>query len=277
MAQFSRTWWGRRFLEALEQFTDRTRLSRGRAYARTGKILSYRIENGTVTARVRGKANPYFGVFEEPIYTTTIATAVISLDDWIKVIDQLATSASFVARLLMNEMPDSIDDVLNEFGINLLPHDQDDFVTTCTCPDWSNPCKHVAGLYSQLAADLDSDPFLLFELRGLSRETLRQQLATSRLGQVLAAELAPRENDPEPVASRYTRPEQSSPLVMGYREFWLGAKRLPVLDPLTPPGVPALLIKKQGDYPTFWHKDTSFIETMEDVYERVRARSPELK
>jgi hypothetical protein len=33
MAQFSRTWWGQRFIEALEQFTDPARLGRGRAFA----------------------------------------------------------------------------------------------------------------------------------------------------------------------------------------------------------------------------------------------------
>ena len=33
MAQFSRTWWGQRFIAALEQFTDPARLGRGRSYA----------------------------------------------------------------------------------------------------------------------------------------------------------------------------------------------------------------------------------------------------
>jgi len=31
MAQFSRTWWGKRFIEALEEFTDSARLGRGRS------------------------------------------------------------------------------------------------------------------------------------------------------------------------------------------------------------------------------------------------------
>ena len=33
MAQFSRTWWGQRFIAALEEFTDPARLGRGRSYA----------------------------------------------------------------------------------------------------------------------------------------------------------------------------------------------------------------------------------------------------
>src|SRR5579875_3894923 len=39
----------------------------------------------------------------------------------------------------------------------------------------------------------------------------------------------------------------------------------------------ALLIKKQGDYPPFWHKDVSFISVMEELYERVRTKNRQMK
>ena len=41
--------------------------------------------------------------------------------------------------------------------------------------------------------------------------------------------------------------------------------------------MPALLVKKQGDYPPFWQKDGSFIEVMEELYDRVRTKSPQMK
>lgn len=66
MAQFSRTWWGKRFIEALEQFTDSARLGRGRSYASAGKILEYKIDKNKITAKVKGSINPYFGVYKEP-------------------------------------------------------------------------------------------------------------------------------------------------------------------------------------------------------------------
>jgi len=59
MTQFSRTWWGRRFIEALEGFTDPSRLGRGRSYANGDRIIGYAIAEGTVTAKVRGSINPY--------------------------------------------------------------------------------------------------------------------------------------------------------------------------------------------------------------------------
>jgi len=58
MAQFSRTWWGKRFIEALEEFTDSARLGRGRSYASGGKILDKSINKITATVK---SINPYFG------------------------------------------------------------------------------------------------------------------------------------------------------------------------------------------------------------------------
>ena len=283
MAEFSRTWWGERFLAALEGFTDPARLARGRSYARNGKILSYKVTENTVNAKVRGSINPYFGVYKEPTYTTTITMTAIPLADWRRIIADLSGKASFVARLLMNEMPDNIEEAFAGLGLHLLPHAKRDFVTKCSCPDLENPCKHIAGVYYLLASDLDRDPFLLFELRGLSRENLRTQLAGSPLGKILAAELTPREVPIAPAASYHTRPEPvaaglpAGGAALSHREFWLGAKRLPGLEPATPPSVPALLVKKQGDYPAFWPKDASFIGTMEELYGRVRSKSHHLK
>ncbi len=279
MGQFSRTWWGQRFIEALEQFTDSARLGRGRTYARGGRILDYKIANGTVTARVRGSINPYFGVYNEPIYRTSITIKAITAADWTKVIRQIASRADLVTKLLMNEMPDTIEDAFSGLDLHLLPHSERDFVTDCSCPDWANPCKHIAGVYYLLASALDQDPFVMFELRGLSRDDLRVELARSPLGQILASALTSEDIPVEPVESCYTRPTREPAAgVASHKEFWTGAKRLPApLATTSQAGVPALLIKKQGDYPPFWHKDVSFISVMEELYDRVRTKNRQMK
>jgi uncharacterized Zn finger protein len=281
MGQFSRTWWGQRFIEALEQFTDSGRLGRGRSYAVGGKIIEHKLANGTVSARVRGSINPYFGVYKEPIYKTSITIKAISAADWKQVIRQIAERADLVTKLLMSEMPDTIEEAFAELGLHLLPHSQKDFVTSCSCPDYANPCKHIAGVYYLLASELDRDPFVMFELRGLSREALLTELAQTQLGQILAAALSANETTMEPVESTsyYTRPIKETILVPpSYKEFWTGAKRLPAPPPpAVQPGVPALLIKKEGDYPAFWHKDASFIKVMEEIYERVRTKNKQMK
>lgn len=275
MAQFSRTWWGQKFIVALEQLTDPGRLSRGRSYASGGKIKSFEIKDGIVTARVRGSINPYFGAYKEPIYTTVIEFQAISAAKWAVAIALIASKASLISKLLLNEIPNNIEDAFVTLGLNLLPRSQKDFDAHCSCPDWSNPCKHIAGVYYRIAAELDRDPFLLFELRGLSRKDLHIELAKSPLGQALAAELQLEQHPPQSVSSYYTRPQTIPVETVGeLRDFWHGSKRLPqTIEPPPQTLVPGIPVKKQGDFPAFWHCNNSFLEVMETLYEQVRTKN----
>lgn len=272
MAQFSRSWWGQKFIAALEAFTDSGRLSRGRSYAKGGKVLNFEIQNGLVTAHVRGSVNPYFGVYKEPLYTTTIEFKPISSEKWVAVIALISSKASLISRLLLNEIPDNIEDSFAQLGLNLLPRSRKDFKADCSCPDYSNPCKHIAGVHYLVAAELDRDPFLLFELRGLSRKDLLKELEKSPLGQALSTELQMQNRPPVAVASYHTRPTtQSVKDIQSLRDFWHGAKRLPsTIAPLPETLVPGIPVKKQGDFPAFWTRDNSFLEAMETLYEQLR-------
>jgi uncharacterized Zn finger protein len=87
--QFSRTWWGKLFIDALEKISDDGILSRGRFYASNGKIKSYEIKNNIIKAKVRGSINAYFGVYKEPLYKTTIEIKTIAEEDWLKIINYL--------------------------------------------------------------------------------------------------------------------------------------------------------------------------------------------
>jgi uncharacterized Zn finger protein len=210
VAKFSRTWWGKRFIEALEAFSDSGRLGRGRSYASNGKIIEYKIDGNKITAKVRGSVNPYFGVYKEPKYDTKIEIAPIDKASWSKAIKYVSSKASFVSKLLMNEVPDSIDSAFADLGLHLLPHSRKDFKTSCSCPDYANPCKHIAGVYYLVASQLDHNPFLLFELRGLSKEELQSELIKSPLGQVLSSELTTKEISLVAATSYYPKLEQVS-------------------------------------------------------------------
>lgn len=272
MAHMTRTWWGERFIEAVERFTDAGRLGRGRSYANNGRILDWGLKNGEVVATVRGSVNPYFGVYKEPRYRTAIAPGVIDEARWSRIVARIGSRASLVTRLLLGEMPDDIEATFEAEGAHLLPHATARPKSTCSCPDYANPCKHVAGLYYVLAAQLDRDPFLLFELRGLPRERLRAELLATPLGAALAADL-----EAEPVA---LAPDPAHfpllvpgplPAVVDPRAFWQPAARLEAEPPaVAAPTVAALTIKREGDFPPFWERSGSFIEVMEDFYGRVR-------
>lgn len=278
MAKFSRTWWGKVFIEALESFTDAGRLQRGRSYANGNKVKSFDINGNQITAVVRGSINPYFGVYKEPIYIISIEIKPIPQAKWNLAIDKLSSKASTISRLLLNEVPENIESSFSELGLHLLPYSRQDFNTNCSCPDYANPCKHIAGVYYLVASQLDENPFLLFELRGLSKSELQQKLAQTPLGKILSAELNAQEVPVEHSTSLYTRVEkQSLKEKPNTKEFWLGTKRLPqTIDEPTVNSVSAIAIKKQGDFPAWWHKDNSFIETMEELYQRVKTKNKHL-
>jgi uncharacterized Zn finger protein len=275
MAKFSRTWWGDRFIQALEAFTDDNRLKRGRSYASGGKVKSFEIDLNKITAKVRGSVNPYFGVYKEPTYNIEIQITPIAKTHWNEAIQKLSSKASIISRLLLNEVPENIEDTFSHLGLHLLPHSSKDFKTKCSCPDYANPCKHIAGVYYLVASQLDNNPWLLFELRGLSKAELQAKLADSPLGKALSEELNTKEIPLELSNSLYTKlQKQSLNQMPNAREFWLATKRLPqTIEVATPGSICAILIKKQGDFPDFWHNDASFIETMEELYQRVKTKN----
>lgn len=270
-----RTWWGKRYIEALEGFIDTGRLQRGKGYANDGRILQWAMDGNRITATIRGNTNPYYGVYKEPRYNTSIELKPISASDWAKVIAELGSRAAFVSRLLLNEVPDTIEEPFEALGLHLLPRSVKDMKTQCSCPDYANPCKHVAGLDYFLAARLDQDPFLLFELRGLPRAKLSRQLKQTPLGLALASALN-EEEQPLPASESYFTKPLAKPLsaTLSPEDFWRSPSRLPeTIEPATPPPVPALIVKKGGDFPLFWNLNNSFIETMEAFYEAFRKRA----
>ncbi len=275
MAAFTKTWWGRIFLEALEKSMDPARLRRGATYARTGRVLDFQLLNGKIKATVMGRRNPYFGVYHIPEYKVVIQVTPISNTNWKRLIKSISSDAGYITKLMMNDMPDDIEEAFAKLGLCLLPRRSGDLKTTCSCPDWANPCKHVAGVYYLLASELDNDPFLMFRLRGLEPEQLRRELAKTPLGKILLSEVEDKEVQIEKSETYFTRPKvQKKRGNPDPASFWQGQRKKQEEDfSEIETVVAAALIKKQGDYPPFWEKSDSFIETMEEFYQRVRMKN----
>lgn len=170
------TWWGQRWIEALENVLrgDSARLARGRTYARAGRTHDLVVKGGKVTAKVTGsRATPY---------EITIELTELGAPAWKKAIDGLAKKAQFSAELLAGQMPRAIDEVFVEAGVSLFPKQRAELKTKCSCPDWGDPCKHVAATHYVLGEALDRDPFLLFELRGRTKDQVLAALRAARGG-----------------------------------------------------------------------------------------------
>ena len=166
--QFVTNWWAQRWISALERVVNSGRLNRGRTYARAGQVLSLDEVGGVVKARVQGtRPQPY---------KVTIKLKPLSDRQWDRVIDALSGQALFAAQLLAGEMPQEIDAVFAAAGSSLFPSTEGELETECSCPDWANPCKHVAATHYILAEQLDEDPFLLFRLRGRTQEQVMAAL-----------------------------------------------------------------------------------------------------
>lgn len=273
--KMSKTWWGRRFLEVVESFTEAGRLARGRQYLGSHRVSHWEVRGNRVEATIRGKINPYYGIHEVPVYDTWLKFTPIPHKAWDEALSLIGSRAGYISRLLFNEMPDEIERPLGELGVSLLPSGPSDVASGCSCPDYENPCKHVAALYLLLAGRLDQDPFLLFELRGLSRAELIQRLRATPLGTALAAALDEAPPPPQAADSFFTRPiEQPLPDRLTPRQFWRGQRKLPAgVEPPPPAAVSGILIRKGGDFPAFWDKDESFVEVMDAFYEHVRKKS----
>jgi uncharacterized Zn finger protein len=174
MKKAGTTWWGQRWIEALEHVLrgDSGRLARGRTYARAGRTHDLVVKAGKVTAKVTGsRSSPY---------KISIQLAQLPAAVWQAAIDGMAAKAQFSAELLAGQMPKEIDDVFRAASTSLFPMERADLVTTCSCPDWGDPCKHVAATHYVLGEALDRDPFLLFELRGRSKAQVLDALRVAR-------------------------------------------------------------------------------------------------
>lgn len=173
--RFGLTWWGQRWIAALEALgaVYANRLPRGRTYARKGTVHDLDVDAGIVTARVTGsRARPY-----------RVQVSLPAFDDatWTAITAALGARLRLAAELLDGRMPEDIDDVLAECGVSLFPIARE-LVTRCSCPDVANPCKHIAAVHYVLAQSFDADPFLLILLRGRDRASLLAQLRAQRAG-----------------------------------------------------------------------------------------------
>jgi len=258
------TWWGRRWIEALERLSSNysNRLARGRTYARAGRVHDLEVEPGKVTARVTGsRATPY---------KVTLRIVLLEGAAWEKAIGEMARQARFAAELLAGQMPQEIDGAFRAAGGSLFPTTEKDLQTDCSCPDWANPCKHVAATHYVLGEALDKDPFLLFELRGRGKEDVLGALRKLRAGADAAADAA---ESAVPGSGAI-----ASASLAGRHPAEFERRRGPALNlhfRIEPPASPAALLRQLGAPPS-WSLDETPAEVLAPLYQAAGALARDL-
>jgi len=167
-----REWWTEQWLDLINSYRFKKRLERGWKYAREGNVLSIEFEGQKVIAQVRGtEAEPY---------QLSLWLDTFSDEDWKYVTETMSQRAIFSAKLLAGEMPQNIEDVFAVAGQRLFPFNLSDIHSQCSCPDQANPCKHISAVYYMLGDRFSDDPFLLFQLRGRTKQQILTQLRQLR-------------------------------------------------------------------------------------------------
>lgn len=245
---FGNSWWAKRWIATLESFDIGSRLARGRSYARSGQVLTITIESGVVKAKVQGsRSTPY---------TVTIKISTLAESDWQCITETLATQALYAAKLLAGEMPEDIEEAFERAGHTLFPASAREIDTDCSCPDWSNPCKHTAAVYYLLGEEFDRDPFLMFQLRGKAREPFLAMLNT--LG---GSATESRQDTADSVLP-------AEPLATSPEDFWNGCSLTDNLfGEVAIPPVQAALVRRLGSFP-FWRGDMSLLDALTPAYTR---------
>ncbi len=261
---FGESWWAKRWIAVLESFNIGARLGRGRSYARRGQVISITIDKSLVKAMVQGSRPKPYGV--------TIRVKTLSGASWKKLARTLSHQAIFAAKLLAGEMPQDIERAFKDAGLSLFPEKLKELDTDCTCPDWSNPCKHIAAVYYLLGEEFDHDPFLILKLRGMNREeivrlvggTSRKTTSRNIRGKSTISETAEEVSLP------------LEPLDSDVSAFWDGSS-LPddLFAEVRIPPVTAALPKRLGSFP-FWRGEQRFLDAIDPIYIQASPRGMDL-
>lgn len=228
--QAKQTWWSKRFIAVLESFKMGSRLARGKAYAEEAKVLKLSISSGIVTAMVQGSRKAH--------YRVNIRLETLSDSAWKQVMYNLTKKAVYAVEMLQDKMPMDIEEVFTAANESLFPSRLEELESECDCPDWSNPCKHIAATYYILAQHFDLDPFLVFVWRGrLKTQILEYLRANWRQGKPKTPTFGVR-------VRRKIEEEE-------YERFWFGNLDIKESTPLNPfsDAVPDTSIKKLGEAP----------------------------
>jgi uncharacterized Zn finger protein len=160
--KIAESFWGKAWCDNLERYSDfESRLPRGRTYVRNGSVIDLQIGRGKVEALVSGSE----------IYKVKVDIAVAAPARWTAICRDCAGSVGSLVELLQGKLSKSVMERVCREADGLFPAPRE-IKMSCSCPDWADMCKHVAATLYGVGARLDSDPDLLFTLRGVDRAEL---------------------------------------------------------------------------------------------------------
>jgi uncharacterized Zn finger protein len=206
----SREWWVQEWIDLLEKSRFKKRLERARNYAMQGNVLSIEFKGPKVLAKVQGTA-------PEP-YQVSLSLDPFTDEQWDYAIETMSQRAIFSAQLLAGEMPPNIQEVFTANGLSIFPFTLSDIHARCSCPDKEIPCKHIGAVYYQLGDRFSEDPFVIFQLRGRTKEQILDTLRKLRRGTAETSEAEIPTDETSQLSEEGTSSLPATPLKI--EQFW---------------------------------------------------------
>ncbi|MEM9723611.1 MAG: DEAD/DEAH box helicase, partial [Bacteroidota bacterium] len=154
--KYGNTWWGKQWLNSLNNIDFSNRLPRGRTYANKGAVLEISFNQNTIEALVQGsRRKPYRVKIKIPPFTAL---------EKAKVLEVITGNPLFLSQLLNRRLPPELNSSCANQGVKIFPTAWKDINGSCSCPDWAIPCKHLAAVLYMVANEIDQDPFCIFSL-----------------------------------------------------------------------------------------------------------------
>jgi uncharacterized Zn finger protein len=161
-SQVASSVWGKAWCHHLESFSDyANRLPRGRSYVRHDAVVHLELDQGMIRAFVHGTET----------YYVEIAIATLAAERWQDICRRCRGRIDSLLALLEGRIDHGVMAVVADRRQGLLPM-PGEIRFACSCPDRARMCKHVAATLYGVGHRLDTEPGLLFELRGVSPDDL---------------------------------------------------------------------------------------------------------
>ncbi|TNM42032.1 hypothetical protein FHP29_08725 [Nocardioides albidus] len=162
-----RSWWGKAWQRAVEEaaYSD-AELRPGRTHARRGDVGAISVESGGLLAACRDG---------DDAWTVQVSLPVLEEPARRALVEVVAAEAGRIADLLAGNLAHDLVEHAEEVGVELLPYGGE-LVATCTCPHYLDPCPHAIAVLVQTGWLVDTDPLVLFALRGVDRDVLLADL-----------------------------------------------------------------------------------------------------
>ena len=161
----AKTFWGKAWCDNLAHYSDYdNRLPRGRTYVRNGSVIDLKITKGDVQAQVMGSS----------LYKIAVSVTAVPEKQWQSISADCAGSIDSLVELLQGRLSKAVMERICTPTTGLFPAAKD-IQFSCSCLDWAAMCKHVAAVLYGVGARLDTQPELIFTLRGVDAQDLVTQ------------------------------------------------------------------------------------------------------